>query len=95
MKQSIFILLLASCAAPQGQTVQWVRLAPEKVDEICRGLSKQALVYNRFGACSKKENGVCTIYASDFKAYDTELEARLGHELKHCFDGTWHPTTYR
>jgi hypothetical protein len=38
------------------------------------------------------DDGICTIVAKDFATETNYREMYvLGHEVKHCFDGKWHP----
>lgn len=86
------VLLLAGCAGQPatGQLVEWIKVPPEQIHKVCMGKSSAVLTYYRYDACSMREGGICRIYAPDFKAYEMAMEARLGHELKHCFDGRFH-----
>jgi hypothetical protein len=76
-----------------------VDIAWHRVDDpqaACRTLSKRVELYRVLG-CSKwndvRRDGsrVCSIYAPMPRSErDTERLATLGHELMHCFDGSWH-----
>ena len=99
MKKLLWLLLLAGCATPQpprGGTVDVVWNRVEDPNAACRGLSGRAELFRILG-CSKwndvRADGsrVCSIYAPMPRSErDTERLATLGHELMHCFDGSWH-----
>lgn len=68
-------------ALRDAKFVVWVRPATlESVREICE--NPRAL------GCQRWKNGICYVVAMD---YGGDTLTTLGHELKHCFDGAWHP----
>ena len=93
------MLALAGCAAPQpprGGTVDVVWHRVDDANAACRGLSGRTQLFRILG-CAKwndvRADGsrVCSIYAPMPRSErDTERLATLGHELMHCFDGSWH-----
>lgn len=88
---SLITMLLAGCAsAPAGVAVEWIKTPLETVHDICRAQSTAVLVYGRIYGCTIRTATGCKIYASDFEESETAKMAVLGHELKHCFDRSWH-----
>lgn len=99
MKYLIFMVLLSACAAaepPRGGTVDVVWNRVDDPQAACEGASGRREMFRVLG-CSKwndvRRDGsrVCSIYAPMPRSErDTERLATLGHELMHCFDGSWH-----
>lgn len=99
MKRILLLVLLAGCATPEpprGGTVDVVWLRVEDPQAACQKLSKRVELFRVLG-CSRwndvRPDGsrVCTIYAPMPRSErDSERMATLGHELMHCFDGSWH-----
>jgi hypothetical protein len=95
----ICALLLGACASPEPPRGGNVGVVWHRVDDpqaACQSLSKRVELYRILG-CSKwndvRPDGsrVCSIYAPmPRNERDTERLATLGHELMHCFDGSWH-----
>lgn len=84
------LLLLAGCAAAprDAVSVRWVRV--EDPVAACRKAHPTAPFWGVRG-CAVMRGSECTIYARDVAdAQDRDKLATLGHELKHCFDGSWH-----
>ena len=92
--------LLPACAATTlppdaGVAVVWNRV--EDPHATCESLSGRKSFFNVLG-CSHwsapaAEGGarVCSIYAPAPRSErDVQRFATLGHELMHCFDGSWH-----
>jgi hypothetical protein len=74
----------------QQVVVSWERT--EDAEKVCRTwFPSFTPFFYRIRGCAKWAGNVCTIVAPDFKSEDErEKMATLGHELKHCFDGSWH-----
>ena len=99
MKKLLLLLLLAGCATaepPKGGNVDVVWHRVDDPQAACQTLSKRVELYRVLG-CSKwndvQADGsrICSIYAPMPRSErDTERLATLGHELMHCFDGSWH-----
>ena len=99
MKKLLLLLLLAGCATaepPKGGNVDVVWHRVDDPQAACQTLSKRVELYRVLG-CSRwndvRADGsrVCSIYAPMPRSErDTERLATLGHELMHCFDGSWH-----
>ena len=97
MRFSWLALLLAGCAAapapPQGAgdvQVVWVRV--DDAQRACQGLAgRKAFLAVHGCARWSAEQRRCEIYAPVPRSErDLERFATLGHELMHCFDGSWH-----
>jgi len=78
----------------EGVTVVWKRVGD--VHAVCQKLAGRKEVFAIHG-CTKWTDSdrsgqrVCTIYAqAPENEADTQVFATLGHELLHCFDGSWH-----
>lgn len=94
---SICSLLLAGCASNPGTfdgqrpykvttETRVVTLARDcSAGERCAA-KKQAPPGWKVVACAEYNDIICTINAAPDATDDT-----LGHELRHCFDGAWHP----
>jgi hypothetical protein len=89
-------LLLAGCASPpplqdDGRVeVVWLRV--EDPQRVCQGLAGRKEFLSIAG-CSRwsTEQRRCEIYAPAPRTeQDLQRFATLGHELLHCFDGSWH-----
>ena len=92
-------LALCACATaepPREGTVDvgWIRV--DDPQAACANVSGRRELFRVLG-CSKwndvRPDGsrVCSIYAPMPRSErDTERLATLGHELLHCFDGSWH-----
>lgn len=99
MKKLVVLALLAGCATaepPRGGTIDVVWNRVEDPHAACQGLSGRTELFRILG-CSKwndvRPDGsrVCSIYAPmPRNERDTERLVTLGHELMHCFDGSWH-----
>jgi hypothetical protein len=95
----LLVILLGACATPQpprngNVDVVWNRV--EDAHATCQRLSGRTELFRILG-CSRwnevRPDGsrVCSIYAPMPRSErDTERLATLGHELMHCFDGSWH-----
>ncbi len=85
---AIIALLLGACAtgpAPDIVKVKWV-----KVDNI----DKQCGIHNN--GCFDMRADVCHVYTRAPKSpYDTDTHRTLGHEVRHCFEGFFHPPEQR
>ena len=80
--QSYNIQFLAQSNLPE-KSIRWVVL--DNVSAFCQ--SKVPLVgTQRVLACSEYTNKTCTIYTGR----STDM-AIVGHEIRHCFEGQWHP----
>ncbi|MGQ0544168.1 MAG: hypothetical protein ACT4P3_02405 [Betaproteobacteria bacterium] len=88
--------LAAGCAAApapgRGGDVQVVWMRVEDPQRVCQGLAgrKEFLAIH---GCSRwsAERRRCEIYAPEPRSErDLQRFATLGHELLHCFDGSWH-----
>ena len=99
MKGLFLLVLLAGCATaepPRGGNVDVVWHRVDDPQAACQTLSKRVELYRVLG-CSKWNDAradgsrICSIYAPMPRSErDTERLATLGHELMHCFDGSWH-----
>jgi hypothetical protein len=99
LKRLVLLLLLVGCASAEPPRGANVAVAWHRVDDpqsACQTLSKRVELYRILG-CSKWNDArpdgsrVCSIYAPMPRSErDTERLATLGHELMHCFDGSWH-----
>lgn len=99
MRVLLAALVLAGCAGAQPPRegkidVVWNRV--EDPQKPCERLSGRPELFRILG-CSKwndvRPDGsrVCSIYAPMPRdERDTQRLATLGHELMHCFDGSWH-----
>lgn len=83
-------LLLSSCASSALVLVQWHRV--EDVHEFCVLQGAKVKDGHKVLGCQWRTNdGICHIAAKDFTSQtDAMSQIALGHELKHCFDGSWH-----
>ncbi len=98
MSRFLIVGVLAGCAAaepPRGKVdVVWNRV--DDPQAACARVSGRRELFRVLG-CSKWNDAqpdgsrVCSIYAPMPRSErDTERLATLGHELLHCFDGSWH-----
>lgn len=69
-------LFLTGCATVGERSIVWHK---GDVLALCKTDNP------RVQGCFWRGSGVCHVAAPD---WDFET---LGHEVKHCFDGTWHP----
>lgn len=79
----VLALFVSSCATPPApvQSVAWVRASSvEDATRLCKR------PYSVLG-CQWRKDGICYVVAMD---YGGDTLTTLGHELKHCFDGSWH-----
>ena len=65
------------------KNIRWVVV--EDISSFCQAKMSQ-MENKRLLACSEYTNKSCTIYTGR-----TTDMAQLGHELRHCFEGQWHP----
>lgn len=43
-------------------------------------------------ACYEVRGGICYVYTQKPRAvFDTKLHEAMGHEMRHCFEGDFHP----
>ena len=99
MKGFFLLVLLAGCATaepPRGGRIDVVWHRVDDPQAACQNASKRVELFRVLG-CSKwndvQADGsrICSIYAPMPRSErDTERLATLGHELMHCFDGSWH-----
>jgi hypothetical protein len=94
--RSVLLAFLAGCAAapeaprPAEMEVVWMRV--EDPQRACEGLSGRKEFFAVHG-CSRwsVERRRCEIYAPAPRSErDLQRFATLGHELMHCFEGSWH-----
>ena len=91
-----FLLVTGCAAAPAGpvraERVEVVWTKAEDIQRVCEGLSGRKEFLSILG-CSRwsEDRGRCEIYAAAPRSErDVERFATLGHELMHCFEGSWH-----
>jgi hypothetical protein len=99
LKKILLVLALAGCVTqppPREATIDVVWNRVEDPHKACQQLSGRSELFRILG-CSKWNDAgadgsrVCSIYAPMPRSeHDTERLATLGHELMHCFDGSWH-----
>lgn len=83
---AIAALLLSACATPPVSDpdvvrVKWVRMS--SVELKC-GMGAKG--------CYRMLGNTCVVYTPIPRpGYDLTLHAILGHEVRHCFDGDFHP----
>jgi hypothetical protein len=65
------------------KNIRWIVV--EDISSHCQNKMPQ-LGSKRVLACSEYNNKACTIYTGKV----TDM-AQIGHELRHCFEGQWHP----
>ena len=65
------------------KNIRWIVV--EDISSLCQNKMPQ-LGSKRVLACSEYNNKACTIYTGKV----TDM-AQIGHELRHCFEGQWHP----
>ena len=65
------------------KNIRWIVV--EDISSHCQNKMPQ-LGNKRVLACSEYNNKACTIYTGKV----TDM-AQIGHELRHCFEGQWHP----
>lgn len=92
------VVLATGCAGlaqpNAARYVTWEKVPVDRIEAVCtRIMSGKAPEGTRWRGCAYMlPNGNCTIYAPDFTSpRDFIWTSNLGHELKHCFDGQWHP----
>lgn len=79
------VLLLGACATPP--TIQWVKVVSvREASEYCSFLGKRPM--NVRGCMYRAADGRCVVVAPDGET--VEALGILGHEIKHCFDGSFH-----
>jgi len=92
------LLLLAACTTPRPSgddvTVVWNRV--DDPQAACQKLSGQPQLFtvrgcSKWNATDDAGKRICSIYAPMPRSEtDTQRFVTLGHELMHCFDGSWH-----
>jgi hypothetical protein len=89
----LLILLLAGCATTDDYVkVKWHRIPDEPTTRFDKriGHSKETKV-NGF---ARMVDGVCHVFAPDPPMVEGKYVfgqwGTLGHEIKHCFDGSFH-----
>jgi hypothetical protein len=93
----LLLLLVSACAAPspaptRASPVEVVWMDVEDIQRVCERLSGRKEFLSILG-CSRwsEARGRCEIYAAAPRSErDVERFATLGHELMHCFEGSWH-----
>lgn len=86
----VVLFFLTGCATDTMQVVWHKSTDP---DRDCRAVVRTPDGFNKYLGCSWKDKGVCHFISRDFTlASERDAMAVVGHELKHCADGQWHPT---
>jgi len=73
--------------------ITWIRFEDhEQVKEECERMGVTAKKGHRVVACASFdiEKQTCTIYALNPQTLNDQRTTLLGHEVKHCFDGSYH-----
>ena len=92
---ALLLAVLPGCAAsPPAQQVQIVWTRVENPRQHCEEAAGRRELWNVRGCAIWSVNGnvrQCQIIAPEPRnERDAERFATLGHELLHCFDGSWH-----
>ncbi len=78
-----FVLLLGACATPPVSVVQVSWEQTDNLKERCGSNAK---------GCYRLVGQTCVVITGRPKdAYDIDTHATLGHEVRHCFEGDFHP----
>lgn len=69
-------------------TIVWKTVPKEKLQEICKRITNKSLSkqQNFLGCAAKTPAGVCVIHTDVNTSHQI-----LGHEVRHCYDGAFHP----
>lgn len=82
----IRILLLAisltGCASAGEQRIVWHKASDSDLYALCRATDVRG--------CYWRAGGVCHVVAPDIAQWSPHDLETLGHEVKHCFDASWH-----
>lgn len=73
--------------------VKWIRFEdPVVLEEECLKLGLTVKPFHAIRACAtfNLEAKTCTIYVRNPRTLNGEAMNSLGHEIKHCFDGSFH-----
>lgn len=74
-------------AASRTVSINWKTVPNEKLQSICKTLTKKNLTNGRvfLGCAVTTAPGACMIYTSTETSHQI-----LGHEVRHCYDGKFH-----
>ena len=88
-----FLCVLGGCASADGSVlVKWERQSFDDLQKTCAPGPLGNLYNARFGGCYRKVGDKCVIYTQAPKGvHDVDVHGALGHELRHCFVGRFHP----
>jgi hypothetical protein len=99
MKTLILLTLLTGCTTTfdtrpvnDVSTITWVRyIDPFVLDARCREITKIS-IFAEINGCAEFDlvNKTCKIHTMNPKSENDGILHRMGHEMKHCFDGDFH-----
>lgn len=86
MRFALFALLLAACTQTDegAKKIQWVQLAD--VTTVCKDAGFAVT------GCHRWQGDTCYVYTkqANVKQQDRPVQAALGEETRHCFEGDYH-----
>lgn len=78
----LILLFLTGCATPGEQRIVWHKASDLDLYTLCKS--------DTVRGCYWRSGGVCHVVAPDIGQWSPHTLETLGHEVKHCFDVSWH-----
>lgn len=75
-------IFLTGCATAGEQRIVWHKASDTDLHALCRATDVRG--------CYWRAGGVCHVVAPDIAQWSPHDLETLGHEVKHCFDASWH-----
>lgn len=82
LAQFLVVALLLGCASVGEQRIVWHKASDSDLHALCKD--------DKVRGCAWRSGGACHVVAPDLSELSLFTLETLGHEVKHCFDGSWH-----